>query len=37
MMLRISGPLVDAAALGEWSDRREVADLLEEARAFDND
>lgn len=37
MMLRISGSLVNPAALGEWSDRHEVADLLEEARAFDHD
>jgi hypothetical protein len=37
MMLRISGSLVNHAALGEWSDRHEVADLLEEARAFGHD
>jgi hypothetical protein len=37
MMLRVSGPLVDSSALGEWSARREVVDLLEAARRFDPD
>lgn len=37
MMLRISGPLVDAASLHEWSGRREVVDLLERARALPRD
>lgn len=37
MMLRISGSLVNIPALTEWSDRHEVAGLLEEARAFDRD
>jgi len=35
MMLRISARLVDPAALREWSDRRGVAEVLEEARRFD--
>ena len=35
MMLRVSASLVDRATLAEWSARRSVADLLEEARTFD--
>lgn len=35
MMLRISDSLVDRATLGEWSVRREVAGLLDEARRVD--
>lgn len=34
MMLRISATLVDAPRLGEWSDRRDVTDLLEQARTL---
>lgn len=37
MMLRVSGDLVDDAALQEWSTRREVSETLERARAFDPD
>lgn len=37
MMLRISGPLVDAESLHEWSGRREVVDLLERARDLPRD
>ena len=37
MMLRISGPLIDPAALGHWSDRHGVTSLLQEARTFDHD
>lgn len=36
-MLRISRPLVDPATLDEWSDRREVGDLLEKARDLARD
>lgn len=32
MMLRISAPLVDSVTLGEWSDRRDVVELLEMAQ-----
>lgn len=37
MMLRISGPLVDAGSLHEWSGRRRVTDLLETARDLARD
>lgn len=34
MMLRISGPLIDESAVDDWSERRGVVDLLEQARRF---
>lgn len=36
MMLLVSGALLDPSALREWSERADVVDLLEEARAFDH-
>ena len=36
MMLRVSADLVDDSALREWGGRREVAELLEDARDFDS-
>jgi len=34
MMLQVSSSLVNRAALGEWSIRREVVELLDQARRF---
>jgi len=37
VVLELRPALVDSSALGEWSARREVVDVLEAARTFDRD